>query len=140
MEHFFDSGDKVDVFFKTSNEWIAVEVKSKNSGSEDVKRGLFQCVKYKAVMDAEVRVSGLPVRTRAILVLGGAFPQELERTKKILGIDVRPNLKCGEGGMTDLEPALADVDFAVSPPPAQNPARARCGAFPPAAEWKPAGK
>ena len=97
-EHEFSSGDKADVFFKTGDEWIAVEVKSERSGTDDVKRGLFQCVKYKAVMDAEIRVRRLSVRARAILALGGVFPQELEDARKILDIDVRENLNLGVGG------------------------------------------
>ena len=81
-------GGKVDVLFKSDAEWVAVEVKSEISQPQDVERGLFQCVKYEALMEAEIRVRGLSVGARAILAVGGQFPRELEDKRKILGVNV----------------------------------------------------
>ena len=46
------SGDKIDVMFQSRDEWTAVEVKSRISDEPDLLRGLFQCVKYQAVLEA----------------------------------------------------------------------------------------
>lgn len=51
------SGDCMDVSFQTSGEWVGAEVKSRISSEADILRGLFQCVKYRAVMEA-VQVAG----------------------------------------------------------------------------------
>lgn len=52
-EYSLPSGDKVDVYFWLSDgSHVAVEVKPSISNDDDIKRGIFQCVKYKAVMDA----------------------------------------------------------------------------------------
>lgn len=82
------SGDAVDVRFLGKKDWIAVEVKSSISGEADITRGLFQCVKYKAVMEAMQLASGLPQNARAILALETALPSKLVPLKNILGIEV----------------------------------------------------
>ena len=52
-EYVLPSGDKIDVFFELEDDThIGIEVKSSISPDEDVARGVFQCVKYYAVMDA----------------------------------------------------------------------------------------
>ena len=52
-EHLLPSGDKLDVYFELEDGTrLAVEVKSSISKEADLTRGIFQCVKYKAVIDA----------------------------------------------------------------------------------------
>ena len=52
-EHLLPSGDKLDVYFELEDGTrLAVEVKSSISNDAGITRGIFQCVKYKAVMDA----------------------------------------------------------------------------------------
>ena len=52
-EHDLLSGDRLDVYFEyNGNKHIAVEVKPSTSPEDDITRGIFQCVKYQAVMDA----------------------------------------------------------------------------------------
>ncbi len=68
-EHILNSGDRLDVYFP--NEKIAVEVKPSNAPDSDVFRGIFQCVKYKAVMEAESAIHGEFPNSKAILVIGG---------------------------------------------------------------------
>ena len=82
------SGDSLDVYFEVKKDWVAVEVKSSISNEADLTRGLFQCVKYKAVMEAMQLASGLPQNARAILVLESEFPATLIALKNILGIEV----------------------------------------------------
>ena len=47
------SGDRVDVVLYGESETIAIEVKSRDSNWADLQRGIYQCVKYKAVLRAQ---------------------------------------------------------------------------------------
>ena len=47
-----DSGDRVDVVYKLANRITVLEVKSRISNEIDLMRGVFQCVKYRAVRQA----------------------------------------------------------------------------------------
>jgi hypothetical protein len=51
-EFFLQSGDEVDVLFDGPDERLAVEVKARNAPESELRRGLFQCVKYRAVLKA----------------------------------------------------------------------------------------
>ncbi|MFC7541781.1 hypothetical protein ACFQU2_23030 [Siccirubricoccus deserti] len=69
------SADTIDVSFTLDDEWVAAEVKSRISQEPDVVRGIFQCVKYQAVMEAVQSGRGERRAARAVLVLEGSFPQ-----------------------------------------------------------------
>lgn len=88
-EHILLSGDKLDVFFPKTN--IAVEVKPKSAPDSDVLRGLFQCIKYKAILDAEAEVKGTIPNGKVVLVLGGALSPSNRNVQKCLGVDVIEN-------------------------------------------------
>jgi hypothetical protein len=88
-EHPLPSGDSVDVFFSHSCLQTAVEVKSRISPESDLVRGLFQCVKYRAVLEAMVSIDadsddGVDV----VLVLEGTLPKHLEELRRLLGVRV----------------------------------------------------
>ena len=87
-EYPLPSGDTVDVLFQDKGDWIAVEVKSSLSNNLDITRGLFQCVKYRAVIEAVQATQNLDQNARAILVLEGALPSELIGVKNTLGVEV----------------------------------------------------
>lgn len=92
IEYPLPSGDSLDVSFFTQSGWIAVEVKSSKSSEGDIIRGLYQCVKYQAVMKA-VEISKNKLATvRAVLVLGGSMPVRLIPLKNLLGISVFENI------------------------------------------------
>ena len=57
-EHALRSGDSIDVMFKSKARWLGVEVKSRVSDgdTEDYFRGIYQVVKYQAVLQAQARV------------------------------------------------------------------------------------
>jgi hypothetical protein len=82
------SGDCLDVSFSTKKEWVAVEIKSRISDEADILRGLFQCVKYRAVIEAVQASEGMSQSGRAVLVLESGFPAKLLPIKNILGIEV----------------------------------------------------
>ena len=86
------SGDSLDVLFFDSNRRIAVEVKGASAPVGEVIRGLFQCVKYEAVLDAEARVAGSRANCEAVLALGGSFPGGLTPLRHTLGVKVFDNL------------------------------------------------
>jgi hypothetical protein len=90
-EYKLPSGDSVDVMFKSENRWVAVEVKSEISNAADQERGLFQCIKYGAVLEAEGKLVNRGVSVETILVLGSE--PRFGDWDKALGIEVRSNIK-----------------------------------------------
>jgi len=82
------SGDFLDVSFAGKDMWVAAKVKSAISDEADVVRGLFQCVKYRAVMEAVMRSEGRPQSARAVLVLEASLPRSLLPLRNLLGVEV----------------------------------------------------
>lgn len=82
------SGDSLDVSFTTKSIWIAAEVKSSISSVADITRGLFQCVKYRAVMEAVLLAQSQTKGVRVLLVLESKFPATLLPLKNLLGVEV----------------------------------------------------
>lgn len=91
-EHCLPSGDSIDVFFDHSRRIHAVEVKPKNAPDSDVARGLFQCVKYRAVLQALARYKHDKRNITVCLALGGALPARLVPLRNSLNVDVFENL------------------------------------------------
>ena len=99
IEKLLLSGDRLDVSFRSHTQWIAVEVKGKNSPEADLIRGTFQCVKYKFIMVAQLRSEALSERKfeqlaipKAILACGCPVPTELCEFAKSFDIEIKPNL------------------------------------------------
>jgi hypothetical protein len=88
VEKGIPSGDRLDVFFDAGDEWVGVEVKSARSDEVDLVRGLFQCVKYKAVLNAMLVSEQRDANARAVLVLEGILPTRLIPLKHMLGVEV----------------------------------------------------
>lgn len=82
------SGDCLDVSFQHRKLWVAVEVKSTISSEADIARGLFQCIKYRAVVEAVQVATARPQSARAVLVLEGKLPQSLVVLRNLLGVEV----------------------------------------------------
>lgn len=82
------SGDKIDVLFIVDDRRVAVEVKSCISNQDDLARGLFQCVKYRAVMKAERGFNSANYEVDALLVFGNAFPHALRSLQNSLHVDI----------------------------------------------------
>ena len=79
------SGDEIDVVFETDDEYVIVEVKSEISDDNDIKRGLYQCVKYRAVVSAMLSVENRKKKIRAVLAVARDWGDELEELRKQLG-------------------------------------------------------
>jgi hypothetical protein len=80
------SGDILDVCFRSPTEIAAVEVKALHSDSADLARGLFQCVKYQAVLEKEHAFLGDKLAVTTRLVLEGRLPPELVPLRNALAV------------------------------------------------------
>lgn len=88
-EYILLSGDRLDVYFELKDSSrVAVEVKSSVSPDDDILRGLYQCVKYKAVLDAENKTHGDFGSTRSLLVIEGTLSESNQQVKDSLGVTV----------------------------------------------------
>jgi len=88
-EYILLSGDRLDVYFEQkSGTKIAVEVKSSVSSDDDILRGLYQCVKYKAVLEAEAKTHGILCQVQNILVIEGKLSESNQQVKDSLGLFV----------------------------------------------------
>jgi hypothetical protein len=92
VEYLFPSLDAIDIRFETKSEIIGIEVKSSISDLADILRGLFQCVKYLALLTAEQKVDDKKPNCKVILALQNKFPEELTGIKNLLGIEVVDNI------------------------------------------------
>ncbi|MCK4825549.1 hypothetical protein KA005_57910 [bacterium] len=88
IEYEFPSADTIDVMFSNGDELVGVEVKSINSGENDIARGIYQCVKYKALIDAIQMVNQNGPKSRAVLVIEGELPPDIIELKNILAVEV----------------------------------------------------
>jgi hypothetical protein len=93
VEQRLPSGDCIDVFFENERESIAVEIKTANADPLEIVRGLFQCVKYQALLKAIANVEQSDRDRRAILAIGGLFPSHLIPLKNTLGIEIVDRLE-----------------------------------------------
>jgi hypothetical protein len=88
IEQLLQSGDRVDVLFESGHNLLAVEVKAANASDDDLRRGIFQCVKYRAVLQAEQFAQGQIPTTRALLAVQRRLPKELDRLARRLRVPV----------------------------------------------------
>lgn len=92
-EYALPSGDSIDVVFQKYDRIVAVEVKSRKSCIKDILRGLFQTIKYAAVLDASEKTTETPRRNiKVFLALEASFPPELISIRNTLNISVYDNL------------------------------------------------
>lgn len=91
-EYTLPSGDIPDVLFQSARCRIAVEVKSRISNEDDLRRGLFQCVKYRAILIACRSLEGGTYKADALLAIEGSLPEELIAVKNTLGVKVVENI------------------------------------------------
>ena len=82
------SADCIDVLFRNKSAWIGAEVKSALSGEDDIVRGMFQCIKYRALIEASQKYQLEAVDARVVLVLGKHLPGNLLWAKNLFGTDI----------------------------------------------------
>lgn len=93
VEYQLPSMDEIDVLFRDGDLLIGVEVKSNISSPDDIFRGIFQCIKYQYLLEAEQKVNGDPVSSRVILALQGLMPKNLLKYVNTLGIEYVENIQ-----------------------------------------------
>lgn len=85
-EHPLPSGDRLDVYFETSDSRYAIEVKPSTSPDDDITRGIFQCVKYKAVMEAVRKLEYGRYAISTLLIFAGYMSDKNKNLAEVLGI------------------------------------------------------
>lgn len=92
-EYILLSNDRLDILLRYKDphtgmikQYIAVEVKPSGTDDKEVLRGIFQCVKYKAVLDAERVPTAQYYNSDVVLVLGGKMGARNKRIAQELGI------------------------------------------------------
>ncbi|MCM5681553.1 hypothetical protein M8A51_18665 [Schlegelella sp. S2-27] len=81
------SGDVVDVFFRDMSAWTGVEVKSIKSADDDLERGIFQVVKYRAVLKAQAEIySDRSPKITVLLAVQRPLPRALQRVATQLDV------------------------------------------------------
>ena len=108
IEYPLPSGDSVDVLVEARDLWIAVEVKAGGAPEHEILRGLFQCVKYRALLRAVAGVRRLETEAESILALGGTLPAALLGVRNSLGIKVVEEVGGAEVELERLTPAQPD--------------------------------
>jgi hypothetical protein len=83
------SGDEIDVFFLTRDHAYLVEVKSIRSNEHDLERGIYQCVKYRAVFKAQRGQKAPSTRINSILVTEIDPPGHILDLARQLGIALK---------------------------------------------------
>lgn len=96
-EHALRSCDAIDVLFKYRENQTGVEVKTSISHFSDIERGLYQCVKYRTLLQAEANVDQSGLECDALLVCEGEFPEHLIGIRNTLGVSVRDKIRMPEG-------------------------------------------
>ena len=93
-EHILPSGDRLDVYFELSDgTHVAIEVKPSISPDQDIARGVFQCVKYYAVMDALRNIECKDYEIKVLLVTAGNFSSQNKELAEELGVEYVENFK-----------------------------------------------
>ena len=82
----FSSSDKVDVMFEYRHGCIAVEVKSLRSNDADLERGIYQCVKYQALLRAELKAASKIPNGTSVLITERPLPEHLKQLAKLLSV------------------------------------------------------
>lgn len=87
MEHLLPSMDRPDILFQNGNLNVACEIKSWRSDEADLYRGIFQCVKYKALLNAmDVVFEARTTVSECILVIQRKLPENLQQMANCLRI------------------------------------------------------
>lgn len=94
-EHILPSGDRLDVYIELSDgTHVAVEVKPKDAPDNDISRGIFQCIKYAAVMEAMRNLESQNYKIETLLVTTGHLSDMNRKIADELDIEYVEDLEC----------------------------------------------
>lgn len=88
-EHCLRSGDSLDAYFHAGTASLAVEVKASQAREAELVRGVFQVVKYRAVLKAEQIAIGKVPNAQAILVTTQPLPKIARQLAERLMVEHR---------------------------------------------------
>ena len=93
-EYILPSGDRLDIYFELENgNRVAVEIKPSTSPENDINRGIFQCIKYNAVLNAIKTLKCDKFNVRSVLVTSKGFSELNTRLAKELQIEYIENFE-----------------------------------------------
>lgn len=98
MEFLLPSGDVLDILFQSVQKRIGVEIKSRISDEADILRGLFQCVKYLAILRAWRTFEGASYEVAVILAIDGSLPKSLISIRNLFGVHVVEGVCANQNG------------------------------------------
>lgn len=94
FEKTFGSGDRADVYFSIEDKFVVAEIKSKISPEDDVRKGVFQCIKYRALIRAHQKLKRVIPNGEAVLVVGKKMSAEARQLADHLSVkffdEIRP--------------------------------------------------
>lgn len=94
-EHILPSGDRLDVYIELSDgTHVAVEVKPKDAPDNDISRGIFQCIKYAAVMEAMRNLESQDYEVETLLVTTGHLSDMSRKIADELNIEYVEDFEC----------------------------------------------
>ncbi len=82
------SGDALDVCFRTEDRFAAVEVKTRAASESDITRGLYQCVKYDAVIRKWLAFRRSNQAVSVVLLLESELPESLVPLRNALAVNI----------------------------------------------------
>jgi hypothetical protein len=85
-EHCLLSGDRPDVLFRNRGRLVAAEAKSRLSNDADIERGIYQCVKYRALLRAEQKATMRIPNGAAVLVTERPLSSDLRDLADLLQV------------------------------------------------------
>lgn len=96
------SGDRLDIYFECrKKQHYTIEVKPKSSPEADILRGIYQCVKYKAVMDAMRVVDNDNCENHTLLVFAGEMTDFVRQVANDLDVEYIENYSHCKRGESD---------------------------------------
>jgi hypothetical protein len=70
LEKTLGSGDRADVCFSIKDKFVIAEIKSEISPEDDIRKGVFQGIKYRAIIRAHQKLKRVIPNGEAVLVVG----------------------------------------------------------------------
>jgi hypothetical protein len=88
-EYLLLSADEIDVVFEHRDAAYLIEVKAANADEADLRRGVYQCVKYRAVYHAQCKGLTPNIKIRAILAVESDVPGDIGALAKFNDVTVK---------------------------------------------------
>lgn len=92
-EYLFWSQDRLDVVIKTTKEWVGFEVKPLSASENELRKGIYQVVKYAALMRADLLDRGKVKSSRCVLVIQGYLTTTLTDLARTLGVQFKEGFR-----------------------------------------------